>query len=249
MRVSQFLQTIASFLEAPDNEALLLAEHDEKTLLETALACQNAALVLRSAADKIEVIEPKQEEKELTSDDLDHLNFVIAALDTSDNADLKKTASVLDQILLTIAADPSIFENHKVDSHKRLESLKSIYDKSKKEIDKLNRVKESEEAIDKSKYYKEYVIQEAPLNTRYCPIHPGVPIYRVSTSSSGDGSSVWQCSLDKQVYDFSVGYETDRGEKVPGGSVQNQGPSPVMPNATFDNRGERLGQFTGKSSK
>lgn len=55
------------------------------------------------------------------------------------------------------------------------------------------------------------------VQTRYCPDHPGTMLARVA-------DKVYQCPLDKRMYDFSKGFETDDGEKHLGGDVAEMTP-------------------------
>ena len=62
---------------------------------------------------------------------------------------------------------------------KRIDLLKKKYHDPKEELDKMNKISDSQKAIDKSQMTKEYRILEAPLSTRYCPDHAGAQITRV----------------------------------------------------------------------
>lgn len=220
MRISEFLITIASWLESPENEALLLAEYDENCLKLTADACISAADLLRSKASEIEKIEPAEEPK-LNSEALDHLNNILTAFDTSEDQDLKKISSTIDEILVVMAEKMS-----------EIRSLK--YNDIKSKIDEINKVKETAQAIDKSPFYQETKLAEAPLSTRYCPDHHGTNVARV-------GEDTWQCPLDKKIYNFQTGFVMEDGEKVPGGSVAEQTKDyHSNPKSMFDSRQERL---------
>ena len=61
MRISEMLQAIASWLESPNNEALLLAEYDETCSKIVAENCVLAAALLKNAAEQVEVVEPAPE--------------------------------------------------------------------------------------------------------------------------------------------------------------------------------------------
>jgi hypothetical protein len=228
--------SIAAWLESSENEALLLAEYDEDCLKIVSQGCVRAADILKQAAAFADQVEPAEEPK-LTPEALDHLNQIITAFDQSGDADLRKTADVMDELLLTIAAPPDWVNEYRKKEDDRIESLRRLYQDPKKQLDEVNEVKEATKAIDKSPHFKEYRIMQAPLSTRYCPDHPGAPIARV-------GSSQWQCSLDGKVFDFESGYTTEKGEKVPPGgapAVANQTPAYHQePHAIFDTRVDRL---------
>jgi hypothetical protein len=83
---------------------------------------------------------------------------------------------------------------------------------------------------------KQYTIMEAPLSTRYCPDHPGVPLMRV-----GDHQA--QCELDKKIYNYETGYTLNNGSKVPGGDVSQQTAVLDIPYySIFTTREDRLNQ-------
>lgn len=102
MRISEFLTAIASWLENPNNEALLLAEYDDNCLKLTAEACLQAAYLIKKKAYEIEQIEPVNKSN-IGSLDLDHLNKMLEAFDLSNNNDLKKTSNIIDELLLALA--------------------------------------------------------------------------------------------------------------------------------------------------
>lgn len=228
------LYAIANYLENPDNEALLLAEYDDDCSKIVAESCVTAAHFLRVAAEQVDAIEPMEESK-ITPEAIVNLGDLAAALDSSNDPELKKQASVLDELLLTIAADPSFVSRAKDAENYRLEELKKKYQNPKKELDELNKVSDTLKAIDKSDMTKEYKVLEAPLSTRYCPDHAGVQISRI-------GEHLWQCELDKKTYNFETGFELENGSKVPGGDVANQTQGVSVPtHSIFDSREGRLG--------
>lgn len=61
------------------------------------------------------------------------------------------------------------------------------------------------------------VFGETTRNTRYCPDHHGVSLYRLA-----DG--VYQCPLDRSVYDYNEGFTTQDGKEHNGGSVAEMTP-------------------------
>lgn len=234
MRISELLLAMAKDLENPENEALLLAEYDENCLNVVASSCVQAAFILRAAAEKVDALEPAADSK-ITQDAIDDLGALSASLDSSGDVELMKQASVLDELLLTIAANPTLFAQAKEAENYRLEELRKKYQDPKKELDELNKVSDSLKAIDKSQMTKDYQVLEAPLSTRYCPDHAGVQIARI-------GEHLWQCELDKKTYNFETGFELENGSKVPGGDVANQTQGLSVPtHSIFDTREGRLG--------
>lgn len=237
MRISEMLTAIASWLESPNNEALLLAEYHEDSAQVVAESCVLAAALLKSAADQVLAMEPPEESK-ITPDAVEGIAALAAAFDASGDPGLKKQASVLDELLLSIAAPPNAYAERKDLQDQRLQTLKSKYEDPAKALYESNKIADSEKAIEKSKMTKEYRIMESPLSTRYCPDHPGVQISRV-------GEHMWQCELDKKAYNFETGFELNNGAKVPGGDVNQQTQGVNIPyHAIFDTREGRLGQKT-----
>jgi hypothetical protein len=237
MRISELLIAIASDLESPNNEAMLLAEYNDECLGIVAEHCVLAAALLRKAAEEVDSIEPAPESN-ITAESIEGLANLASALDSSDDLDLKKQASVIDELLLTISAPPHVLADKKANDDRRLDELRKKYEEPRKELEKTNLIADSQKAIAKSDMTKDYKILEAPLSTRYCPDHAGVQIARI-------GEHLWQCEMDKKTYDFESGFELNNGDKVPGGDVANQTQGLNMPyHAIFDTREGRLGYNT-----
>src|ERR1035437_2631015 len=100
MRIAELLNAMASWLESPNNEALLLAESDEQCMQVVVESCVLAAALLKKAADEVDSIEPPAESI-ITSESIAETAALASALDSSDDPQLKKMASVLDELLLT----------------------------------------------------------------------------------------------------------------------------------------------------
>jgi len=232
MRISEMLYAIASWLESPDNEVLLLAEYDNECLKVAVESCIEAAFILKNAAEKVDNIEPP-EESNITAESLDGLAQIASAFDTSGNLELKKQASVIDELLLTIASPPNIFAERKDLEDNRLEELKKRYQQPRKELEKINKIVDSVNAIEKSDFMKDRKIIETSLNTRTCPDHPGAQMARKD--------DCWQCELDKKTYNYQTGFTLNNGTRVPGGDVANQTVFVSTPyHAIFDTREDRL---------
>lgn len=222
MRISEMLNAIASWLEDPNNEAMLLAEYHDESLAVVAESCVEAANILKNAALEIESIEP-EENNSLTPEGIESVAALASELDKTGDEELIKQANVLDALLLTIAAPK-----------KTLEDATKKYTEPREEIAKKEKLADAVKDIDKSNMTKTYRIMESPLSSRYCPDHPGTPIARV-------GDNVWQCDLDKKTYNFEQGFTLENGSKVPGGSVANQGDIYEEPPAVmFSTREERI---------
>jgi hypothetical protein len=234
MRIAELLTAMAAWLENPSNEALCLAEDDEDCVRIVAESCVLAAALLKTAAAEVDGIEPP-EPSQITPESIEGLANLASALDSSGDAQLKKQASVIDELLLSIAAPPNAYAERKDLQEQRLVELKKKYEDPRKEHHDTNLIGRSEKAIEKSQMTKRLNILEAPLSSRYCPDHAGVQISRV-------GEHMWQCELDKKTYNFETGFELNNGTKVPGGDVAQQTQGLNVPyHAIFDTREGRLG--------
>ena len=234
MRIAELLNAMASWLSSQNNEAMLLAESDEKCMQVVAESCVLAAELLKKAADEVDVLESPTESV-ITSDSIEETAALATAFDQSGDPQLKRIASVLDELLLTIAAPPNAYAERKDLVDARADALKKKYEEPRKDLHKYNQIGKSEKAIADSGFTKEYKILEAPLSSRYCPDHPGAQIARV-------GEHMWQCEMDKKTYNFETGFELANGSKVPGGDVSQQTQGLDTPfHAIFDTREGRLG--------
>jgi hypothetical protein len=233
MRISEMLNAIASWLESPDNEALLLAEYDDDCAKVVAESCVGAAQLLKNAADTVDQIEPAAESN-LTPESLDQLAQIAEAFDFSGDENLQKQASVIDELLLTIASPPNALAARQDLLDNRTEELKKKYNNPTKVLADSNKTADSQKAIENSKMTQQPQIYEHPLNTRYCPDHPGTQKARI-------GEGIYQCEMTHKVYDYENGYTLDDGTKVPGGNVSLQTQLVSSPYyAIFDTRNERL---------
>lgn len=234
MRTAELLNAMAAWLESPNNEAMLLAEGDAKCLQVVAESCVLAAELLKKAADEVDVLEPPTEST-ITPESIEETAALAAALDQSGDPQLQKMASVLDELLLTVAAPPGALAEKRAAENQRLEELRKKYQKPREMIREYHKLGDVERAIEKSNFTKNYRILEAPLSSRTCPDHPGAQMGRV-------GEHVFQCELDKKTYNYETGYTLDNGEKVPGGDVAQQTMGLEIPfHAIFDTREGRLG--------
>lgn len=153
--------------------------------------------------------------------DLDAIAALATAFDISDDPELQKEAEILDDFLLSLASPKSA-----------LAAINMVYDKELSEL----RVKKRNDATDSAFDHKEFFDNvynkknitnaikeqvnirrplEEPLSTRHSPDHPGVQLLRVT-------DSIYQDPLTGKTYDYSAGYTTDKGNKVPGTSVDRQ---------------------------
>jgi len=233
MRIAELLNAMAAWLASPNNEAMLLAQEDEDCMKIVAQSCVLAAELLKNAAEEVDVLEP-QADSVITPESVEATAALATAFDASNDPELKKIASVLDELLLTIAAPPNALAQKKQADFNRIEELRKKYQQPGETLKDYNKIGVSEKALQKSKYSKEYKINDQPLSSRSCPDHPGAQIARV-------GEHVWQCELDKKVYNYETGFTLDNGEKVPGGDVSLQTPGSNIPfHSIFDTRDGRL---------
>lgn len=214
MRISEMLKAMASWLESPNNEALLLSEYDDDCIKIVAESCLQAAEILKIAAQETDLLEP-QEKTNLTPNSLNELAAIASEFDNSEDVNLKKQASVIDELLLTIAESREYVAKKKAEEDDRINKLKKNYDESSKRSSELDKKDKASKNIDKSKYYKDVTLDTEPLQTRYCPDHPGVMARRVTDHKI-------QCPLDKKNYDYEAGFTLEDGTKVMGKSVDKQ---------------------------
>ena len=234
MRIAELLHAMAAWLESPDNEALLLAEYDDECSKVVAENCVLAAALLKNAAEQVADIEPPPESN-LTPESIEGLANIAAAFDASGDPALKKQASVIDELLLTIAAPPNAYAMRQDLQDNRIDEIKKKYHGPTDSLKESNKTADSIKAIEKSNMTKQYKILEAPLSSRYCPDHSGVQIARI-------GEHMWMCELDKKTYNFETGFTLNNGDKVPGGDVAEQTQMSSRPShAIFDTREGRLG--------
>jgi hypothetical protein len=234
MKLSDKILVIAKWLEADSNE--LLAEAGEEQLHNLALSFLHASETLKEAAEEIRESEPTESTTfEITPDKLEELAAVAASFDESGDEMLMRQASVLDEILHTLAAPKDYIFNFKKAEDDKIDELKKKYKDVREELHEDIGTREAVEAIKKSPFYQQEHRMAESLSTRYCPDHAGAPIARLA---NGD----WQCSLDHKVYNFDTGFTNLKGEQIGGGSVSEQTPK-YHPEGhmIFDSRDGRLG--------
>jgi len=177
---------------------------------------------LQEAAEHLKIATSILGEKEgLKAQDLDEFAILAQAFDESGDEFLQKQASVMDEILLTIGADPKAQGAFKKAQEDEIDRLRAKYrdtnrdeytkgrEQFKKEINVNDAIKEIDAKV------KKYRPMEASLSTRYSPDMPGVSLVRI-------GEGIWQCPITKKIYDFKAGYTTAKGNVVPGSDVSNQ---------------------------
>lgn len=155
------------------------------------------------------------------AEDLTVLGALASAFDKSEDESLQKEAEQIDQIIMAIA-NPKL----------ALAKLNEVYDSELNELRAVERRKAREDkysAGDKlhemgghkaiadavERQVRRYRPMEAPLSTRYSPDRPGVSLMRIA-----DG--VYQDPTTGKIYNYNSGYKTDKGNEIPGTSVEHQ---------------------------
>lgn len=219
MSISIDLRVLASKLEKNSDDLLIRASERGPEFFEkitTAVAA--ASSLLEEVADDLE----KKANFDVTEQQLDEMAALASAFDESGDPLLKKQASVLDELLLSIAASKTAaLESRKVydDEISRLrEELRRVrreeaYVKPAQDHETMHNKVEQAKAV--AQQVKRYVPLEAPLQTRYPPDRPGGQMTRIT-------DHVYQDIVTGIIYDYKAGYKTQKGNEVPGGAVEYQ---------------------------
>lgn len=206
----ELLNSIANYLQDPGNEVFELLEDDDSALNVAAKACVISSQILKKAIFDIQLssgVEYEPENPQLAEGvdkvavALGQLAELSNSLDESGDETQAKTASVLDDILFTLASSSQQKEEFKKNYENKINSIRNA-SSSKKEEEK--------------KEYKAYkrILQE-PLSSRYCPNCPGSSLARLDDNLFG-------CGKCFQKFNFQDGFTKLDGTKVPGGSIANQ---------------------------
>jgi len=199
----EVLHSTAKWLEDPNNEIYALLEDNEKSLKVAAEYCVLAAKMLKKASIDVQLVSGVEYKEKGIIEALESLKAMADSFDQSDNPELHKRASVLDEIMIIIADDAAAQRERKEAYDKRIEAIKNkvngkVVEKKAQEVDE--------------KPPKE---DTGSLSTRYCPDHHGVSTYRKSDVE-------WQCPIDGKSYNYRDGFTTEDGVKHPGASVEGQ---------------------------
>jgi hypothetical protein len=202
------LQKLASISE----EHLILAEEtNDPELLEVVAETEVlVAELYKTAAEKVQA--KLAAVPTLDAQEIAEIAALATEFDASGDEMLIRQAAVLDRILV-LAAGTS--DDREAWRHEDILRVRSVQPEEKaKEIHKDEMEKAVKEA-ETVKEAKEFRMMEAPLSTHTCPDHPGAQLGRIA-----DG--VYQCAMDKQVYNYRTGFKTMKGNIIPGGDVANQ---------------------------
>ena len=244
--ISIDLKILANKLEQEADSILAKAEKNPEQFQKVAEAVALASCILERTAKEFEGYQDG-----ITEEKIDEIAALATSFDESGDEFLMKQASVLDELLMTIAAPKNVVaqankvtedEIARLSEKYRSQKRDEYYEQPKESIDKFNQAKETTEAVDKVKRFEPL---EAPLQTRYSPDYPGQSMIRIS-------DSIYQDPITGKIYDFKTGYTTNKGNKVPGGSVENQGPdlgtSQMTSGTMFSTRENIMSRFTSDNS-
>ena len=207
------LKSLATWLEDPDNEVFSLLEDDGDSLHVVAEASVLAAALLKKAALDIQIVSGIEDTNKYESDITDalsNLQTLANELDSSKDPELMKKASVIDEILLTMASSVEEQRAFKKNMESKIADIKRKADETKKEKSEEGKKKASIDDTDG----KEYRPLQTALSTRSFPGAPGDMMARLR-------DDVWYNINTGEQVDYKEGYMLD-GKKVPGTSVDNQ---------------------------
>jgi len=219
MSISMDLRILAKKLENNSDKLLDNASYKGPEVFEkitTAVAA--ASTLLESVADDMD----NNADFNFTEQQLDEIAALATSFDQSNDPLLKKQASVLDELLLSIAAPKNSVAKAKQATEDEINRLRKeyhtkrmeeAYDKPREVQSDLNNKKEIAKAVEQQ--VKRFIPMEAPLQTRYPPDRPGGQMTRIS-------DNVYQDILTGIIYDFKNGYTTQKGNVIPGSCVENQ---------------------------
>lgn len=220
------IESLTESLLDSENEVIVWAEETDnpKVLAHAAHVLVKAAGALKEVSALTEKkldYEMSVEAGSIHPRDIESLAALAAEFDASDDEFLQKQAAVIDQLLINFAqrglkSEAETAEEKelaKLRAKYRAESSDECYKGPREEHEKDIKAAEAIKAI--KNQVKEYRPLQTALSTRYCPDHPGTQVRRV-------GDNVYQCALDKKLYNYKEGFTTEKGNKVPGTDVANQ---------------------------
>jgi type IV secretory pathway VirB10-like protein len=218
MAISIDLRILAKKLEDEADNIIASAEDRPEVFQLLVKTVAAASAMLEKTAEVLD-----ENAGDFSEEQIDGIAALAEAFYGTDDPFLKKQASVLDELLLTLASPKNALaqakkatedEIIKLREKYRSQGREESYDSPRESLQKQNRVKEQAAAVDEVKRYKPL---EAPLQTRYAPDYPGNMMTRIS-------DNVWQDPMTGKLYDFKAGYTTNKGDHIPGGAVENQIP-------------------------
>lgn len=239
MAISIDLRLLARKLEKSSDDLLVNASTKSPEVFQkVATAVAAASTLLEGVADDMD----NNASFEITPQQLDEIAALASAFDESEDPLLKKQASVLDELLLSIAAPKNAIaiskkttedEINRLRSERRKTREEEAYDEPRKVLSEIENAKEQAKAVEQQ--VKRYIPMEAPLQTRYPPDRPGGQMVRIT-------DHVYQDIVTGIIYDFKAGYKTQKGNDIPGTSVEEQ------TRALNDNRNQGTSLFETRDS-
>lgn len=248
MNLSEKLRRLAAKLQEDADPILAEAEDSEPTFELVLQAVASSAVSLEGVADLLDKVGASGM---ITQASIERLGELASRLDRSDDPELQKQASALDELLMTLAAPKNAVAQIKANTEDELKRLREKYKSIKRdelysgpgeELRKQRQAAQSIKAVEQQ-VTKRKPMQE-PLQTRYSPDMPGTPMIRIT-----DG--VYQCSATGKIYNYQAGYTTNKGTQVPGTSVQRQTElnDPMRGHTMFTTRENIMARFTSLSDE
>jgi hypothetical protein len=216
---------VVEYLQSADNDLLISIDHDDDKMVEVASLLAMASELICLASDIVD----DTTDEHIASELIEDLASIASAFDASEDEMLIKKASVLDELLFSVAADKTLLLQNKIAATQKLKDLRDKFRSSKKELStrqklrKMNHSDEMEKRVESSGVLdadKRATPMRHALDARTCPDHAGTQLKHID-----DG--VWQCTLDEKIYNFKDGFTLYNGEKVSGGSIANTN---ILPN-------------------
>jgi hypothetical protein len=219
MAISIDMRVLARKLEKSSDELLANAAAKGPDVLDkVSTAIVAASTLLEQVADDMD----ENASFSITPDQLNEIAALASAFDESKDPLLKKQASVLDELLLSIASPKNAVamtrkatedEVNRLREERRKARREEAYEAPRKAHAEMNNAEAVAKAVEQQ--VKRYIPLEAPLQTRYPPDRPGGQMTRIT-------DHVYQDIDTGIIYDYKAGYTTQKGNKIPGGSVENQ---------------------------
>lgn len=241
------LRVLARKLEKSSDDLLVSASTKSPEVFQkVATAVAAASTLLEGVADDMD----SNASFEITPQQLDEIAALASAFDESGDPLLKKQASVLDELLLSIAAPKNALaisrkatedEINRLRAERRKTRGEEAYDEPRKVLSEMENANAQAKAVEQQ--VKRYIPMEAPLQTRYPPDRPGGQMTRIT-------DHVYQDIVTGIIYDYKAGYKTQKGNEVPGGSVEAQtrelGDSRNQGSSLFETRESLMGRYASE---
>lgn len=247
MAISLDLRELAIKLEKSSDDLLVNASLKSPEVFEkVATAVAAASTLLEDVADDMDA----NSDYRMTEKQWDETVATIKAFRETGDEFLKKHASAMEEILLSIGAQKNAAsqarkvtedEINRLRAERRRSRMEEAYVKpGEAHHDMWNSVAQAK-AVEQQ--VKRYVPMEAPLQTRYPPDRPGGHMTRIT-------DHVYQDITTGIIYDYKAGYTTQKGNKIPGGSVEDQtrqlGDYRNQGSSLFETRESLMGRYAAE---